>query len=174
VIQHWFSKLKTKFTALMFQPHGTKTCLSKGHITKTKHQSLLYCTKPFLTDNHLEYETKTFSEVLTEELEQAEWSFKQCRKWTLVRVKWRSLRYEGKGHKVNRHKLSFHAVVISLCLHILGPLLYCSDLAVGGSSLHQNVGNYLQVDVVWHSRSLESLLVLWWERAVLYFKFKLF
>jgi len=40
--------------------------------TKMKHQSFLYCTKPFLTDSHLEYETKTFSEVLTEELAQAE------------------------------------------------------------------------------------------------------
>jgi len=57
---------------LMLPLHGTKTCLSNGRITKMKHQSFLYHTKPFLTDSHLEYETKTFSEVLTEGLAQAE------------------------------------------------------------------------------------------------------
>jgi hypothetical protein len=56
----------------MFPLHGTKTCLSRDHITKMKHQSLLYRTKPFLTDSHLEYEIKTFSEVLTKELAQAD------------------------------------------------------------------------------------------------------
>jgi len=56
----------------MFPLHGTKTCLLNGHITKMKHQSFLYHTKLFLTESRLEYETKTFSEVLTEELAQAE------------------------------------------------------------------------------------------------------
>jgi len=56
----------------MFPLHGTKTCLSKDSITKMKHQSLLYHTRPFLPHSYLEYETKTFSEVLTKELAQAE------------------------------------------------------------------------------------------------------